>query len=297
VHRFAAEALKIPPAHIRVYTEIDTQFSPYEWQTIGSMFTLQGGRANRAHGGRLIQKLKETGSARCSAATSTCWTTTASTSSSAPIPSVRVAVTQIARGYMHGDGITVGEVAQGGGRCPPAALLRADENGQGTMGVTYTFGAQGCEIRIDKKTGEIIVDHFASAFDVGRVIHPKQIHDQVIGGVMMALGAALSEELKFDAEGHLLNPQFYQYHIPTYRDRLRNQTVMFVETPGEIGPFGARGLGEHPVIGVAPAILNAIYDATGIDFYEIPITPKKMKAALEARREREGEDAAKEVKA
>jgi carbon-monoxide dehydrogenase large subunit len=61
--------------------------------------------------------------------------------------------------------------------------------------------------------------------------------------------------------------------------------VQFVETPSAIGPFGARGIGEHPVIGVAPAILNAIYDATGIDFYEIPITPESMKAALEAKKE------------
>ena len=132
---------------------------------------------------------------------------------------------------------------------------------------------------------------------MGRVIHPKQIRGQVVGGVTMALGAALSEELKFDEEGRLLNPQFYQYHIPTYKERLRKQTIAFVETPGEIGPFGARGLGEHPVIGVAPAILNAIYDATGIDFYDIPVTPKRMKAALEAKRKREGEDAAKEVEA
>ena len=296
VQQIAAEALKIPPERIRVYTEIDTQFSPYEWQTIGSMFTLQGGRAIVRTAERLIQKLKETAAQvlRCDIDMLDYDGEYVFLRSD---PSVRVAVTQIARGYMHGDGITVGEVAQAVADARLPRYSAPDENGQGTMGVTYTFGAQGCEIRIDKKTGEIIVDHFASAFDVGRVIHPKQIHGQVVGGVMMALGAALSEELKFDEEGHLLNPQFYQYHIPTYRDRLRKQTVMFVETPGKIGPFGARGLGEHPVIGVAPAILNAIYDATGIDFYEIPITPKKMKAALEAKREREGEDAAKEVEA
>jgi CO/xanthine dehydrogenase Mo-binding subunit len=95
----------------------------------------------------------------------------------------------------------------------------------------------------------------------------------------MAIGATLYEELEFDEEGRILNPHFHEYHLPTMSEAPK-QTVEFVETPGAIGPFGARGIGEHPVIGVAPAILNAIYDAVGVDFYDIPITPERLKAAL-----------------
>ena len=67
--------------------------------------------------------------------------------------------------------------------------------------------------------------------------------------------------------------------------QLLKQTVIYVETPDGVGPFGARGIGEHPVLGVAPSILNAIYDAIGIDFFEIPITPDKIKKAIENKRE------------
>jgi CO/xanthine dehydrogenase Mo-binding subunit len=199
-------------------------------------------------------------------------------------PSVRVPVTRLARGYIHEDGITIGEVAQATADARLPRYSNPDEHGQGNMGVTYTFGAQGCELRIEKKSGKILIDHFASSFDVGQVINPRQIRGQAIGGVLIAIGAALYEELEFDGEGRLLNPHYFRYHIPTLKEAPR-QTVEFVETPGAIGPFGARGLGEHPVIGVAPAILNAIYDATGIDFYEIPITPARMKEALEAKEE------------
>jgi len=86
--------------------------------------------------------------------------------------------------------------------------------------------------------------------------------------------------LKFDKDGRLINPHFKTYKFPTIEDIPKKQTVEFVEVPGEIGPFGARGIGEHPVIGVAPAILNAIYDAIGVDFYRIPVTPEMIKQAI-----------------
>jgi CO/xanthine dehydrogenase Mo-binding subunit len=155
-----------------------------------------------------------------------------------------------------------------------------DACGQGTMGITYTFGAQACELRIEKKTGKIFIDHFVSCFDIGKVINPRQIRGQVTGGVMMAIGATLHEELKFTPDGQAVNPHFSKYRFPTIKDAPKKQTVEFVETPEHIGPYGARGIGEHPVIGVAPSILNAIHDAIGVDFYEIPITPEKIMQAL-----------------
>jgi len=107
-----------------------------------------------------------------------------------------------------------------------------------------------------------------------------------MGGVLMAVGATLYEKLELNEKGEILNPHFFKYHLPTYKEAPR-QSVSFVETPGLIGPFGARGIGEHPVIGPAPAILNAIYDAIGVDFYEIPITPEIIKSAI-AEQERKG---------
>ena len=280
VKQITAEALQIPPEKVRVYTEIDTHFSPYEWQTIGSMFTMQGGKAILRAARKLIGVLKETAAQvlRCDVDMLEYDGEQVYLRSD---PSVSVPVTQLARGYIYENGMTIGALAQATADARLPRYSNPDEKGQGAMGVTYTFGAQGCEIRIEKQTGKIFVDHFASCFDIGRVINPKQIRGQVVGGVLMAVGATLHEELEFDEEGRARNPHFFKYHLPTLKEAPGKQTVEFVETPGAIGPFGARGIGEHPVIGVAPAILNAIYDATGIDFYTLPITPDKMKAALE----------------
>lgn len=284
VQQVAAETLKIDPSRIKVYTEIDTQFSPWEWQTIGSMFTTQGGRAVVRACEKAIAMLKRTASQvlRCDEDMLGYDGDFVYLKSD---PQMRVEVHRLARGYMCDDGITIGEVVQ---TTADARLPRYSapdpETGQGTMGVTYTFGAQGCLIRISKKTGEIVIDHFASAFDVGRVINPKQIRGQIVGGVSMAVGSTLCEELRFDKNGKCLNPHFGKYRFPTIRDVPRKQTVELIETPGEIGPYGARGVGEHPVIGVAPSILNAVHDAIGVDFFEIPVTPEKIMSVLKEKR-------------
>jgi carbon-monoxide dehydrogenase large subunit len=281
VRQIAAEALKIEPEKIRVYTEIDTQSSPYEWQTIGSMFTTQGGRAIIRAADKLILVLKQT-------AAQVLKTDVDYLEYDGDFvylrndPDIRVSVKDINRGYITSDGITIGEVAQSVSDARLPRYSNPDQNGQGSMGVSYTFGVQAADIRIEKKTGKIFVDHFASAFDVGQVINPKQIRGSVMGGVTMAIGAALYEKLEFDENGVIVNPQFFKYHLPTYKE-MPDMTVEFVETPDAVGPFGARGIGEHSVIGPAPAILNAIQDAVGVDFYEIPVTPEIMKKALQNR--------------
>ena len=281
VQQVAAEALMIAPERIKVYTEIDTQFSPYEWQTIGSMFTTQGGRAIVRAANKLIAVLKSN----------------ASQVLKADVdyleydgefvylrndPDIRVSVKEINRGYITSDGITIGEVAQAVSDARLPRYANPDENGQGSLGVNYTFGATAAEIRIEKKTGKVIVDKFTSVFDVGQVINPKQIRGSVMGGVTMAVGATLYEKLDISEDGKINNPQLFKYHIPTYKEAIP-MDIEFVETPDAVGPFGARGIGEHSVIGPAPAIMNAIYDAVGIDFYEIPVTPDVLKKALETR--------------
>jgi len=280
VRQVAAEALKIAPERIGVYTEIDTQFSPWEWQTIGSMFTIQGGRAILRACEKAIAQMKKT-AAQVLRVDEDRLVYDGEWIYLNHDPSVRVETARLARGYTYDDGVTVGEVVQATADARLPRQSNPDACGQGTMGITYTFGAQACEIRIEKKTGKIVIDHFVSCFDVGKVINPRQIRGQVAGGVMMAIGASLCEELRFTPEGLAVNPHFSKYRFPTIRDAPGKQTIEFVETPEQIGPFGARGIGEHPVIGVAPAILGAVYDAIGVDLSEIPATPEKIMKALE----------------
>jgi len=268
---------------VRVYTEIDTQYSPYEWQTIGSMFTTQGGRAIVRAADKLIAVLKNT-------AAQVLKTDVDYLEYDGDYvylrndPDIRVAVADLSRGYITSDGITIGEYAHAVSDARLPRYANPDENGQGSLGVNYTFGATAAEIRIEKKTGKIIVDKFTSVFDVGQIINPKQIRGSVMGGVTMAVGAALYEKLDISEDGKINNPQLFKYHIPTYKEAIP-MDIEFIETPDAVGPFGARGVGEHSVIGPAPAIMNAIRDAVGIDFFEIPITPDVMKKALEARQE------------
>jgi len=282
VQQIAGEALKIPPERIRVYNDIDTQYSPYEWQTIGSMFTTQGGRAIIRAADKLILVLKQT-------AAQVLKTDVDYLDYDGEFvflkndPGIRVAVPELSRGYITSDGITIGEVAQAVSDARLPRYSNPDHNGQG---VEYTFGAQAAEIRIEKKSGKVFVDHFASVFDVGQVINPLQIRGSVLGGVLMAIGATLYEKVEFDKDGKILNPHFFKYHLPTYKEA-PNQTIEFIENPGSVGPFGARGIGEHPVIGPAPAILNAIYDAIGVDFFEIPVTPEILKQAIAEKQKKE----------
>lgn len=283
VKQVAAEALKITPEKVRVYTEIDTQFSPWEWQTIGSMFTVQGGRAVVRAAEQLIAQLKKNASLALKCDVDMLDYDGEYVYLKAD-SSIKVPVKELARGYMTENGITVGEVVQATSAVRlPRYSLPDPETGQGNMGVNYTFGAQGCEIKIDKETGKIIIDHFASSFDIGQVINPVQLRGQIVGGVVMGIGSTLYEQLKFNEDGKITNPHFSVFRFPTIKDAPVKQTVDFVETPDAVGPFGARGIGEHPTLGVAPSILNAIYDAIGVDFYDLPITPEKIKKVLKER--------------
>lgn len=277
--QIAAERLKISPDRISVYTEIDTQFSPYEWQTIGSMFTVQGGRAVLRACDKAIAMLKRTAS-QVLRIDEDLLVYDGDFIYLSTDPSLRVAVPQIARGYIYPDGVTVGEMVQTTADMRLPRYANFDHNGQGALGVSYTFGAQACEIKIDRKTGQIIIEHFASSFDIGRVINPVQLRGQVAGGVVMGVGATLTEALRFNEQGVMSNPHFSKYRFPNIIDAPRKQSIVFIENPEDIGPFGARGIGEHPVIGVAPAICDALYDALGLEVSDLPVSKENILQAL-----------------
>ena len=283
IRQVAAEALQIPPEKIRVYTEIDTQYSPYEWQTIGSMFTTQGGRAIIRAANKMIAQLKAT-AAQVLKTDEDYLEYNGEYVYLRNDPTQKVGIGELARGYITSDGITIGELVQSVSDARLPRYANPDKNGQGSIGVDYTFGSQAAEIRIEKKTGKILVDRFISVFDVGQVVNPLQIRGSVMGGATMAIGATLYEEVLFDEMGRIVNPHYFKYHLTTYKEAPEH-LIEFLETPDPIGPFGARGIGEHSVIGPAPSILNAVYDAIGVDFFEIPVTPDKVKKALESRKE------------
>ena len=115
--------------------------------------------------------------------------------------------------------------------------------------------------------------------DVGRAINPTLVEGQMQGGAVQSIGLALMEGYKYDADGRMLNPNLVDYAIPTALDLPPIRTVI-VEEPCSTGPYGAKGVGEPPIIPTAAAVANAIQAATGARVTEVPMTPERVLAAL-----------------
>jgi CO/xanthine dehydrogenase Mo-binding subunit len=146
----------------------------------------------------------------------------------------------------------------------------------------YMFVAQAAEVEVDTQTGKIRIVKIATANDCGKAINPTMVEGQQEGGVLsMGIGSTLLEEVITD-NGVMLNPQFADYKIPTTLDcpDLDDYKSAIIETAHRDGPWGAKGVGEGTMVCSSPAIANAIYDAIGIRFHEIPITPEKVLRAL-----------------
>jgi len=137
------------------------------------------------------------------------------------------------------------------------------------------FAAQFAEVTVDTETGEVRADRLVMALDCGTIINPATASGQVEGGMIQALGYALCEELPYDAAGRPLNRSLQDYHI-FLADEAPDMEVIFVETHEPTGPFGAKAVAEIPMDGVAPAVANAVYDATGVPMTEIPLTPERV---------------------
>jgi 4-hydroxybenzoyl-CoA reductase subunit alpha len=144
---------------------------------------------------------------------------------------------------------------------------------------TWSFGSQIIEVEVDKETGEVKVIDSATAHDCGRAINPMSVEGQLEGSMHMALGYALSEEVKFE-EGKVVNPSFVDYKMFSALDMPKVDSIV-VETDDPHGPFGAKESGEGLTIPTAPAIANAIYDAVGVSIKDLPITPEKVLKALQ----------------
>jgi CO/xanthine dehydrogenase Mo-binding subunit len=141
------------------------------------------------------------------------------------------------------------------------------------------FAAELAQLEIDPDTGEVTLHGFVVAQDVGKAINPLGIEGQMQGGAVQSLGFALSEALLYDDQGRLTNPSLLDYRKLTAADLPNIETIM-VEVPAPAGPFGARGVGEPPIVPAPAAIANAIEDATGLRLVELPLTPERIALGL-----------------
>jgi len=162
---------------------------------------------------------------------------------------------------------------------PPTEML--DKDLRGNVSASYGFAAQAVMLDVELTTGKVCVRRVVSAHDVGRALNPLAAEGQVHGGIHMGLGYALSERLVVEA-GQIFTSSFMDYAI-LRADDMPDITVRFVESVDAEGPFGAKGLGESGVIPVSAAVANALKDALGVAFTELPITPARIHAAVSAR--------------
>ena len=140
---------------------------------------------------------------------------------------------------------------------------------------TFATGACFAEVEVDMPLGKVKVTNIVNVHDSGKLINPKLAAAQVHGGMSMGLGYGLSEELLFDAKGRPLNDNLLDYKLPTAMDT-PDLNALFVELDDPTGPFGNKALGEPPAIPVAPAVRNAVLNATGVAVDSLPMDPQKM---------------------
>ncbi|MFQ5915145.1 MAG: xanthine dehydrogenase family protein molybdopterin-binding subunit [Nitrospinota bacterium] len=161
----------------------------------------------------------------------------------------------------------------------PPEIVIPDATRYGHATLSYSFAAHVAEAAVEVETGRVTIENVTAVHDSGLIINPLTAEGQVEGGVVQGLGWAVSEELVFE-DGLVMNPNFYDYRIPTMADAPDIQ-VQFVREVDPNGPFGAKGLGEPALVPTAAAVANAVAHALGARIRSLPITPEKVVAALQ----------------
>ena len=258
----AAEAFGLSPEQVRVVSA-DTATGPYSGASGGSKVTYTVGKAVLRAAEAAREKLLAAASEELEIA-----------------PDDLEVVDGVVRAVgAHDRSISVEEISRlalrFGGRYEPI---------EGHGGSAQTVGAPSAaahlvHVRVDRETGEVELLGYVMAQDVGRALNPALVEGQMRGGVAQGIGWALLEELAHDEDGQLLTGSFMDYAIPL-AERVPDIDTLIVEVPAPDGPYGAKGIGEAPVIAGPPAIANAIAAAVGLRLRELPMTPPRVWAAL-----------------
>ncbi len=271
--QMVAEELDIPLERIHVMG-CDTLVSPVSLGSFASRVCFEDGNAARMAAARLRDYLLESAS-RC----------------------LKVPVEKLEAGdgavYSREDArlrLTYGDAVFHSPRCvghvltssyqynPPTERLRPD--GYANTSAAFAFSVQVAEVVVDTWTGEVRVERITVAQDVGKAINPLAVEGQIEGAVIQGMGFALSEELITDSRGRVVSDCLEKYMMPTAMD-IPEVKVILVESADAEGPYGAKGVGEIGLNDTAPAIVNAIHNATGIRFHKLPVKAEHVYAALQ----------------
>jgi carbon-monoxide dehydrogenase large subunit len=279
--QMAAAALGVPFDWVRVVTTLDTDASPYEWQTVASRLTWSMGNAVVAAGRDARRQILEMVAKAWSENPEDLDIVNGQVISYKSEEAISLKNIVI-YGINTPDDQWIGGPVIGRGNFMPSYVTGLDpQTGQGPRAVVhYTTGAQAVEVEVDLDTGQVEVLRGVAAFDVGRAINPGMVQAQMEGGMVQGISTALFEGLQLK-DGVVQNPSFVDYRIATSTDAPADIQTIIVECPQDDGPWGARGIGEHAMVPTIPAIANAIYDAVGVRVGAPPFTAEKVYLAMQ----------------
>jgi len=262
--QMAAEVLGVPVEDFIVYSS-DTDFTPFDKGAYASSTTYISGGAVRKAALKVAGQIKEH-AARMLGLESTEGMELRDRQVFAPGgPSLTLAQVALSSLHQQDQHQIIASASHMSYECPPP------------------FGAQFIEVAVDTETGQVTVERMLMVADAGRVINPITASGQVEGGLQQAIGFAHCEEMVYDEQGRLVNPRLGPYHVYKSNEMPRLE-VIFVQTEEPTGPFGAKSVAELPMDGIAPAMADAIHDATGVWIREVPFTPERVWRALRAAR-------------
>ena len=275
--QICATELGIPVDHISVAAP-DTDNAPYCLGSIASRVTVNAGhamlKAARLARDQILQAAAE--KVGCDAST---LTIDDGVVRSAADSNHFLSLPEVCRYHIFrhgGEGINVKATHD-----PDTVMM--DEDHYGNIAPAYSFAAQAVEVEVDVETGHVDVIEAWLSDDCGKAINPLAVHGQSNGAAVQAIGWALYEALQFD-DGQVMNGNFADYNLPT-SDSVPAMNSIIVESIDPNGPLGAKGASETAILPGAPAIANAVFDAVGVRITDLPITPEKVLAALDAQRE------------
>lgn len=268
-----AEKMKMDINKVYVFMNVDTQTSPKHWKTVASMTTFMVGNAVIDAAEDLMRQLRELG-----AIVLKCTPKDLEVENERVYlrddPEIYVSFKDLVYGYEYPGGTSIGGQIIGRGSYIMKHLTKLDkETGKGKAGVSWTVGAQAVEIEYDPKKYTYRLLKAATVIDVGKVINPKTARGLIMGGMSMGLGLATREEFLYNDAGILENTSLRTYK-PIHYGQNPKYIVEFIETPQIDAPFGARGMGEHGILGISAAFANAISLATQSNFDKLPISPE-----------------------
>lgn len=268
--QFVAHELRIEPDDVRLVT-METDSTPTELGSWSSRGTYMSGHSVGQTARDVADVLREQGAVVLGAA----------------LDEVRLEAGAVTDGIRSvGFGAIVAERLDGHlSRTREITLTNVDavnrETGVANISGAYSFAVHAVEVSVDEGTGKVTVERYVAVHDSGRVVNPIAARSQVVGGVAMGIGYALSEELLYES-GQSMTRSYIQYPLPRAAD-LPDIEVVFVEGEDPNGPYGAKAIGEIVLVPPGAAIANAVADATGVRLRELPMTPDRVLAGLRTR--------------